>query len=45
MAIWPWRSVADFLDKMERRTAVNVAYLIPHGALRVSVMGMEGRPH
>ncbi|MCS6777774.1 MAG: D-aminoacylase [Chloroherpetonaceae bacterium] len=42
---WEWRCVADFLDALaQRRPACNVVYLIPHGAVRVSVMGMEDRP-
>jgi N-acyl-D-amino-acid deacylase len=42
---WQWRSVADFLDRYEKQgIASNMAYLIPHGALRVSAMGMEERP-
>jgi N-acyl-D-amino-acid deacylase len=42
---WGWRSVAGLLERYERQgTAANVAYLIPHGAVRVSVMGMAARP-
>lgn len=42
---WGWQSVADFLARFERQgAAANIAYLIPHGAVRVSVMGMEARP-
>jgi N-acyl-D-amino-acid deacylase len=41
---WGWRSVADLLGEYRRRgTGPNVAYLIPHGAVRVSVMGMAAR--
>ena len=42
---WAWSSVAEFLAGYEKRgIATNVAYLIPHGAVRVSVMGMAARP-
>ncbi|MGQ9576807.1 MAG: N-acyl-D-amino-acid deacylase family protein [Thermoguttaceae bacterium] len=41
---WTWRSVAEFLDRFDRRTAVNVAMLAPHGNVRAAVMGLENRP-
>ncbi len=42
---WNWSSVADFLSRYESQGAgTNIAYLIPHSAVRVSVMGMEARP-
>ncbi len=42
---WDWRSVADYIAAVEdARPATNVAYLVPHAALRASTMGMEGRP-
>src|SRR5437764_1216760 len=35
---WGWRSVDDFLSRYEQRgAAANIAYLIPHGSVRVSV--------
>ncbi len=40
---WGWRSVAEFLDRFRGRIATNIAYLVPHGAVRVSVMGMADR--
>jgi len=41
---WSWRSVADLLTEYESAgIGTNVAYLIPHGSVRVSVMGMEER--
>lgn len=41
---WGWRTVADFLGRYETQgSGTNIAYLIPHGAVRVSVMGMEAR--
>jgi N-acyl-D-amino-acid deacylase len=42
---WEWRTVAEFLARFERAgTGANVVYLIPHGSVRVSVMGVEERP-
>lgn len=42
---WAWRRVAELLERYEKAgIGTNVAYLLPHGALRVSVMGMEERP-
>ena len=44
-ADWSWRTVGELLERYERGgIGANVAYLIPHGALRVSAMGMEERP-
>lgn len=41
---WSWNSVADLLALYESQgIGTNVVYLIPHGAVRVSVMGMEAR--
>ena len=39
---WDWQSVADLLQRYERRAA-NVVYLIPHGAVRLEVMGWAER--
>ncbi|HHW17473.1 MAG TPA: D-aminoacylase [Firmicutes bacterium] len=38
-----WLSVKEFLARIPA-SGVNVAYLVPHGALRVSVMGYQARP-
>ncbi len=38
-----WSSVAEYLACFERRSALNVAYLIPNGNLRLEVMGLETR--
>lgn len=40
---WNWRSVADYLDRLDGDTAVNTAYLVPHGTLRMLVMGDAAR--
>ncbi len=42
---WNWSSVAEFLAQYEQGgMGANIAYLIPHGAVRVTAMGMEERP-
>ncbi|MFD2086495.1 amidohydrolase family protein [Brevibacillus brevis] len=41
---WPWNSIDEYLQFLSRSTlAGNVAYLVPHGAVRTLVMGFEGR--
>jgi N-acyl-D-amino-acid deacylase len=41
---WDWESVADYLAAIERaRPALDCAYLIPHGAVRLQAAGMEDR--
>jgi N-acyl-D-amino-acid deacylase len=41
---WPWQSVAEYLEALENvKPGVDCSYLIPHGALRLWVMGMEDR--
>ena len=36
---WDWRSVGEFLARFDRKTSVNVAYLLPHGPVRFLGMG------
>lgn len=41
---WEWESVAEYLAAVERaRPALDFAYLVPHGAVRLAVVGMEDR--
>ncbi|SHK95612.1 N-acyl-D-amino-acid deacylase [Pseudonocardia thermophila] len=40
---WQWRSVADFLDRLDG-SSVNVAFLVPHSTLRLLVVGSAARP-
>jgi len=40
---WDWSSVAEYLDHFDRRTSPNVAYLLPHGTIRILAMGPEDR--
>jgi N-acyl-D-amino-acid deacylase len=39
-----WRTVGEYLDRLDRGTAVNAAYLVPHGTVRALVVGWEDRP-
>ncbi|MDH6516815.1 N-acyl-D-amino-acid deacylase [Streptomyces sp. SAI-135] len=38
-----WRTVGEYLDRLDRGIAVNAAYLIPQGAVRALVVGWEDR--
>jgi len=38
-----WNSVDEYLARFDRATALNVAYLIPNGNVRMEVMGLEER--
>lgn len=40
---WSWRSVAEYLERFHLKTAVNVAFLVPHGPIRAAVIGLENR--
>ncbi len=40
---WQWLRVGEYLRLLHRRTTVNIAYLVPHGALRWWVMGFDAR--
>ncbi len=40
---WDWTSVASFLDRFDRRVSVNVAFLVPHAAVRAEVLDMQDR--
>jgi N-acyl-D-amino-acid deacylase len=40
---WDWTTVASFLERFDREVSTNVAFLVPHCAVRVEVMGMEDR--
>jgi N-acyl-D-amino-acid deacylase len=42
---WDWQTVAEYFSAIERaRPSIDCAYLVPHGAVRLNVMGMEDRP-
>jgi len=40
---WDWSSVSEYLARFDRQVAVNVAYLVPHNALRLETMGFVDR--
>ncbi|GGS89798.1 N-acyl-D-amino-acid deacylase family protein [Streptomyces chromofuscus] len=39
-----WRSVGEYLDRLDAGVAVNAAYLVPQGTVRALVVGWEDRP-
>lgn len=39
-----WRSVAQYLDRLDRGIATNAAYLVPHGVVRALVVGWDDVP-
>lgn len=41
---WTWRTVAEYLDRLDEGIALNAAYLLPHGTVRMLVVGLEDRP-
>jgi N-acyl-D-amino-acid deacylase len=41
---YDWRTVDEYLARFDRTTALNVAYLIPNGNLRLEVIGHDPRP-
>lgn len=41
---YAWRSVADYLAKVDHGAPVNVAVLVPHGTVRMAVMGTQSQP-
>ena len=38
-----WEGIPQYLAKFDRTTAINVAYLIPNGNIRIEVIGHENR--
>lgn len=41
---YDWSTVAEYLARFHRTTALNVAFLIPNGNVRLEVMGHDPRP-
>ncbi len=41
---YDWNTVEEYLARFDRRVAVNVAYLVPNGNVRMEVMGHDPRP-
>ncbi len=40
---WNWSTVDEYLTRFDRRTALNVAFLVPNGTVRMEVMGLQQR--
>ncbi len=40
---WDWQTITTYLDRFDGQVAVNVAMHVPHGAIRLMVMGEEAR--
>jgi N-acyl-D-amino-acid deacylase len=40
---WDWSSITTYLDRFDNQVAVNVATHVPHGTVRLIVMGEENR--
>jgi len=41
---YDWRTVGEYLDRIDGGAAVNAAYLVPHGTVRLAVLGTDERP-
>jgi N-acyl-D-amino-acid deacylase len=41
---WDWSTVGGYLDRIDRGSAVNAAYLVPQGTLRILCVGNDDRP-
>lgn len=42
--VFTWRSVGEYLDRLDAGIACNAAYLVPHGVVRALVVGWEDVP-
>lgn len=40
---YDWESIADFLSRFDKKVSCNVAYLVPHNAVRISSIGWADR--
>jgi len=41
---WSWRTVGEYLDRLDQGIAINACYLVPHGSVRMLAMGWDNRP-
>ena len=41
---WSWRTIGEYLDRLDQGIAVNACTLVPHGTLRLCAMGADARP-
>jgi N-acyl-D-amino-acid deacylase len=39
-----WQTIDEYLACFDRKVAINVAYLIPNGNVRMEVLGLDSRP-
>ncbi|HET6562427.1 MAG TPA: D-aminoacylase [Marmoricola sp.] len=39
-----WRSIGEYLDRLDQGIATNAAYLVPHGVVRALVVGWDDVP-
>ena len=42
--VWNWRTVGEYLDRLDQGIAVNAAYLVPQGTVRMRHVGWDARP-
>ncbi|WP_079189440.1 N-acyl-D-amino-acid deacylase family protein [Actinacidiphila paucisporea] len=42
--VFDWRTVGEYLDRLDAGVAVNAAYLVPQGTVRMMAVGWEDRP-
>lgn len=40
---WDWRTVGEYLDRLDTGIACNAAYLLPHGTIRMLAVGWADR--
>lgn len=40
---WDWTTLTTYLDRFDNQTAINVAMQVPHGTVRLMVMGEDNR--
>ena len=40
---WNWRTVGEYLDRLDQGIAVNACYLVPQGTVRMLAMGWDDR--
>ena len=40
---WSWRTVGEYLDRLDGAIAVNACHLVPHGNVRAMVLGWDDR--
>jgi N-acyl-D-amino-acid deacylase len=41
---WTWRTVGEYLDRLDEGIVVNACYLVPHGTVRMCALGFDDRP-